>query len=120
MYQRFSKKRIVQLLKDFRIVYLTGPRQSGKSTLAMSIAHETGLAYYTLDDAALLLAARTDPQGLLAALSTPMVLGRLCRGENAQRCDFLFRSEPFACPGGRTHIPCRSAPLSWCKDRLIQ
>ncbi|RLB95209.1 MAG: ATP-binding protein [Deltaproteobacteria bacterium] len=74
MYQRFSKKRIVQLLKDFRIVYLIGPRQAGKSTLAMSIARETGLAYYTLDDTALLLAARTDPQGLLGALSTPMVL----------------------------------------------
>jgi len=74
MYQRFSKNRILQLLKDFRIVYLTGPRQAGKSTLAMSIAHETGLAYHTLDDTALLLAARTDPQGLLAALSVPIVL----------------------------------------------
>ena len=68
MYQRFSKNRILQLLKDFRIVYLTGPRQAGKSTLAMSIAHETGMAYHTLDDAALLLAARTDPQGLLGAI----------------------------------------------------
>ena len=74
MYQRFSKNRILQLLKDFRIVYLTGPRQAGKSTLAMSIAHETGMAYHTLDDAALLLAARTDPQGLLGAISVPIVL----------------------------------------------
>jgi len=74
MYQRFSKNHIVQLLKDFRIVYLTGPRQAGKSTLAKSIAQEIGLAYHTLDDAALLLAARTDPQGLLGALPAPMVL----------------------------------------------
>ncbi len=74
MYQRFSKKRIAQLLKEFRIVYLTGPRQSGKSTLAMAIAREADLAYHTLDDPALQLAARTDPQGLLAALPGPMVL----------------------------------------------
>jgi len=74
MYQRFSKERIVQLLKEFRIVYLTGPRQAGKSTLAMAIAREAGLAYHTLDDDALLLAARTDPQGLLSALPAPMVI----------------------------------------------
>jgi len=77
MYQRFSKNRVIQLLKEFRIVYLTGPRQAGKSTLALEIAHETGLSYHTLDDAALLLAARTDPQGLLAALPTPMVLDEI-------------------------------------------
>ena len=32
------------------------------------------MAYHTLDDTALLSAARTDPQGMLAALPLPMVL----------------------------------------------
>jgi len=74
MYRRFIKSRIAQLLREFRVVYLTGPRQAGKSTLAMEIAIEAGLSYHTLDDSALRLAARTDPKGLLAALPAPMVL----------------------------------------------
>lgn len=73
-YQRHLKKRLMELLGDFRIVYLTGPRQAGKSTIARAVARETGMAYYTLDDAGLLASARNDPQGLLAALPRPLVL----------------------------------------------
>jgi len=74
MYPRFLKDRILQFLQEFRIVYLTGPRQAGKTTLALAIAEETGMAYYTLDDESLFTAARTDPKGLLSALKGPMVL----------------------------------------------
>ena len=74
MIKRHIKARIIELLKDFRIVYLTGPRQSGKSTLVREIAKEEGLRYYTLDDAALAGSAESDPQGLLASLPTPLVL----------------------------------------------
>ena len=74
LYDRHIKARLLELLHDFRIVYLTGPRQAGKSTLAKEIAHEQGLAYYTLDDAALLASAQSDPHGLLASLPTPVVL----------------------------------------------
>lgn len=74
MIKRHIKTRILELLKDFRIVYLTGPRQSGKSTLVREIAKEEGLRYYTLDDAALAGSAESDPQGLLASLPTPLVL----------------------------------------------
>jgi predicted AAA+ superfamily ATPase len=74
LYKRHIKARIVELLHDFRIVYLTGPRQSGKSTLAREIAKELGMGYYTFDDSALLASARSDPQGLLASLKRPLVL----------------------------------------------
>lgn len=74
MYPRFAAGRISELLKEFRIVYLTGPRQAGKTTLVKSVAQKSGLAYHTLDDTALLAAARSDPQGLLAALPAPMVI----------------------------------------------
>ncbi|MBI3039732.1 ATP-binding protein [bacterium] len=73
-FQRHIKNRVLELLQDFRMVYLTGPRQSGKSTLARAIAEERGMGYFTLDDAALLAAARSDPQGLLASLRRPLVL----------------------------------------------
>ncbi|MBU1568077.1 MAG: ATP-binding protein [Proteobacteria bacterium] len=74
LYKRHIKARLIELLNDFRIVYLTGPRQSGKSTLVKEIAREKGLGYYTLDDTALLASARNDPHGLLASLPTPLVL----------------------------------------------
>ena len=73
-YRRHIKERVIDLLHDFRIVYLTGPRQAGKSTLAREIATEMGLGYYTFDDAALLASARSDPQGLIASLRRPLVL----------------------------------------------
>ncbi len=74
LYRRPIKDRIIELLHDFRIVYLTGPRQAGKSTLARELAKELGLGYYTFDDAALLASAQSDPQGLLASLKKPLVL----------------------------------------------
>ncbi|PIQ13099.1 MAG: AAA family ATPase [Hydrogenophilales bacterium CG_4_9_14_3_um_filter_59_35] len=74
LYSRPIKDRIIELLHDFRIVYLTGPRQAGKSTLAREIAKELGMGYYTFDDAALLASAQSDPQGLLVSLRKPLVL----------------------------------------------
>jgi len=74
LYRRHIKSRVIDLLQDFRIVYLTGPRQAGKSTLVREIARELGMDYYTLDDAALQASATSDPQGLLASLKTPLVL----------------------------------------------
>jgi predicted AAA+ superfamily ATPase len=74
LYRRHIKDRIIELLHDFRIIYLTGPRQAGKSTLARDIARELGMDYYTFDDASLLASAQSDPQGLLASLRRPLVL----------------------------------------------
>ena len=73
-FKRHIRARIIDLLDDFRIVYLTGPRQAGKSTLVREIAKEQGMGYYTLDDAALAASAESDPQGLLASLPKPLVL----------------------------------------------
>jgi predicted AAA+ superfamily ATPase len=74
VFKRHIKARLIDLLNDFRIVYLTGPRQAGKSTLVREIAKELGMGYYTLDDASLAASAGSDPQGLLASLPTPLVL----------------------------------------------
>lgn len=73
-FQRHLKRLLAELLGDFRIVYLTGPRQAGKSTIAREIARESGMGYYTLDDSALLVSAKSDPQGLIASLPKPLVL----------------------------------------------
>lgn len=73
-FKRHIKARLIDLLSDFRIVYLTGPRQAGKSTLVREIAQEQGMGYYTLDDAALAASAESDPHGLLVSLPKPLVL----------------------------------------------
>ena len=67
MYQRQIEQTLVSLLEDFRILYLTGPRQSGKTTLARKIAALLGMKYVTLDDQAVLSAIKNDPQGYIRA-----------------------------------------------------
>jgi len=63
------------MLGEFRIVYLTGPRQSGKTTLARSVAAELGMRYLTLDDPAVQAAATHDPHGFVRSLEgQPVVL----------------------------------------------
>lgn len=47
-----------------RVVAITGPRQSGKSTLARVLAGEEAL-YRTLDEPDMLSFARSDPVGFL-------------------------------------------------------
>jgi predicted AAA+ superfamily ATPase len=82
LYRRQIKDRIIELLQDFRIVYLTGPRQAGKTTLVREIARELGMEYCTFDDAALLASAQSDPQGLLASLKKPLVLDEIQMAPN--------------------------------------
>jgi predicted AAA+ superfamily ATPase len=50
MYNRLSKTFLKELLSEFRILYLTGPRQAGKTTLAQEIAKELEMRYISLDE----------------------------------------------------------------------
>jgi len=75
MYQRSCEKLIKELLHDFRILYLTGPRQAGKTTLARKIAGDLGMHYVSLDEQTAFASARTDPQGFIDSLAgQPVVL----------------------------------------------
>ena len=70
MWHRNLTKTLIELLKEFRIIYMTGPRQSGKTTLAKTVAKQLGMQYITLDDQASLAAATYDPQGFIYSLGT--------------------------------------------------
>ncbi len=59
-YPRQAEASVRRALTDTRVVAITGPRQSGKTTLARRFA-ESGRAYFTLDDRATLDAALGDP-----------------------------------------------------------
>ena len=65
MYNRHLQALIRELLADFRIVYLTGPRQAGKTALARSVAGELGMRYFTLDDPDVREQARLAPDDLV-------------------------------------------------------
>jgi len=61
-------------------VFLNGPRQAGKSTLARAVAERRHPArYLTLDDATTLAAAHADPAGFVAGLDGPVVLDEVQR-----------------------------------------
>ena len=62
------------LLAEFRIVYLTGPRQAGKTTLARAIAERMDMGYISLDNPAALVSARNDPRGFVQSLGERRVV----------------------------------------------
>ena len=67
--QRNIKPYILDLLQAFKIVIISGPRQSGKTTLAKEIAKELQFSYYTMDDDTVLNAAKDDPYTFVKQLS---------------------------------------------------
>lgn len=84
-------------LADTPVVLIHGARQTGKSTLARAIAEgQPPRRYLTLDDAGVLSAATTDPQGFLAGLEGPVVL------DEVQRAPGLFPAIKAAVDRDRT------------------
>lgn len=74
MYSRSLQPLIEELLTEFRVVYLTGPRQAGKTTLARAVAEYLGMSYITLDDQATLASAESDPHGFIRSLGSKRVV----------------------------------------------
>ena len=60
---------IYELLADFRIVAISGPRQSGKTTLSKEIAKELNMDYYTFDNEATRITAAHNPIPFITQLS---------------------------------------------------
>lgn len=75
MYLRHSETLLKELLKEFRILYLTGPRQAGKTTLARKIANDLEMHYISLDEQTVLASAQSDPHGFIDSFtSKPVVI----------------------------------------------
>ena len=69
---------VYELLKDFKIVSINGPRQSGKTTLSKEIAKELGMAYYTFDNASTKTTAQNNPANFIKQLSSsPCVIDEI-------------------------------------------
>ncbi|MYG81883.1 MAG: ATP-binding protein [Gemmatimonadetes bacterium] len=74
MYTRHLQPLVRDMLGEFRIVYVTGPRQSGKTTLVRGIARDLDMRYLTLDDPAVRAAAAGDPHGFVRSFGNKAVV----------------------------------------------
>jgi hypothetical protein len=74
MIRRHIENSIRKALADTPVVLLNGARQTGKTTLAQAIAAELGAQYFTLDDAATVALAATDPSGFIRNLSGLVII----------------------------------------------
>ncbi|MBA2347880.1 MAG: ATP-binding protein [Solirubrobacterales bacterium] len=80
----FIRRNVEDELRDVlsvsRAGAILGPRQSGKSTLALRLQGAGVVpSYYTLDDEALRSAAQDDPDGFVAGLVRPAVIDEVQR-----------------------------------------
>ena len=80
MKRRNLKPQILAALRDTPVVFLQGPRQAGKSTLVQTLRGDGYDAeYFTLDDAATVAAAQSDPDGFVAGLPERVILDEVQR-----------------------------------------
>lgn len=73
MYNREAKEVIMTISETFKVLLVTGPRQTGKTTLLKSIMPD-GMAYVTLDDKALREQAQDDPALFLEEHPAPLFI----------------------------------------------
>lgn len=98
MHPRHIASLLADALSDTPVVLINGARQSGKSTLVQMLATpaETPRRYLTLDDAAVLNAAKSDPAGFINGLQGAVTL------DEVQRVPELFLAIKAAVDRQRT------------------
>jgi predicted AAA+ superfamily ATPase len=106
MVKRTLAERIIELAKQMPVVSLTGPRQSGKSTLAKNTF--PSYQYVNLEDLEMREFARTDPKGFLETYKDPLIIDEaqyvpslfsyiqvICDRENREGMYILTGSQDF-------------------------
>jgi len=72
VYPRYAESLVRTALRDTRVVAISGPRQSGKTTLARRFARQ-GRTYLTLDNQPTLAAAKADPVTFVRGLDRVVI-----------------------------------------------
>lgn len=79
IYPRFAESALLEALADTPVVLIHGPRQCGKTTLALAVGKTRGYAYFSFDDAVTLASATADPVGFVADLPERVILDEVQR-----------------------------------------
>ncbi|MEX2106715.1 MAG: ATP-binding protein [Solirubrobacterales bacterium] len=74
LYQRNARPDLEAALADTPVVAITGPRQCGKSTLALQVAADISARCVTFDDAGPRAAASADPTGFIEQSELPLFI----------------------------------------------
>jgi predicted AAA+ superfamily ATPase len=77
MIERSAKTELIKLLKEYQVVTVLGPRQSGKTTLAKAISAE--YAYSNLEEPEVREFAFTDPKAYLAQFRGKVIIDEIQR-----------------------------------------
>ena len=86
MFQRTAAQRLLRLARGFPVLVVTGPRQSGKTTLARAAL--PGHAYVSLEDPDVRQRVAADPRGFLSAHNSASNAGLIL--DEAQRVPELL------------------------------
>ena len=78
LYPRWQKATIKKMMLERRVLLLSGPRQSGKTTLARELESDQ-TEYRTLDDGTLREAAENDPQGFIKRNTETLIIDEVQR-----------------------------------------
>lgn len=94
---RAIERNLRECLKDTPVAIITGPRQSGKTTLARHLLEiltpEDSGSYLTLDDENILTVAHNDPIGLLRNQTRPVIIDEIQRAPELIRTIKLLVDE---------------------------
>jgi len=72
--KRYIEDTILELHRTFKIIYLAGPRQVGKTTVLQHLGAQTGAQTVSLDDLRLRDLALKDPELFLDSYETPLII----------------------------------------------
>lgn len=78
LYPRWQMTTIKQMMSERRVLMLSGPRQSGKTTLSRELESDQ-TEYRTLDDGTLREAAENDPQGFIKRRTRTLIIDEVQR-----------------------------------------
>lgn len=82
MISREAGQKVLQMAEKFPVIVITGPRQSGKSTMCRHLFSD--YRYVSLESPDNLLYAETDPRGFLSNFDKHVII------DEVQRCPTLF------------------------------
>lgn len=71
---RYIEDTIREVSRTFKVLYLSGPRQVGKTTTLLHLSRQRKMNYVTLDDLSIRELAQRDPELFLEQYSPPLII----------------------------------------------